>query len=63
MSGAKKNLNQKNKENNLELVQIWQQIFQKSAELSESFFSNSTQTFEKQLADDHGVNKAFASLS
>lgn len=63
MSGAKKNLNQKNKENNLELVQIWQQIFQKSAELSESFFSNSTQTFEKQLADDHGINKAFASLS
>ncbi|MDC1310930.1 class I poly(R)-hydroxyalkanoic acid synthase [Burkholderiales bacterium] len=47
----------------VELERLWQEVFQKTVDLSQSYYSYGIKAVEKQVADDHGIQKAFASLS
>ena len=45
------------------LEDLWQEIFQKTIDLSQSYFTYGMKTAEKQMTDDYGIHKAFTSLS
>ena len=47
----------------VELERLWQQVFQKTVDLSQSYYSYGIRAVEKQVTDDYGIQKAFASLS
>lgn len=48
---------------NLNLKDLWQEIFQKTIDLSQSYYTYGIKTAEKQMTDDYGIHKAFTSLS
>ena len=48
---------------NLNLEDLWQEIFQKTIDLSQSYYTYGIKTAEKQMTDDYGIHKAFTSLS
>lgn len=45
------------------LEDLWQEIFQKTIDLSQSYYTYGIKTAEKQMTDDYGIHKAFTSLS
>ncbi|MDG1143516.1 MAG: class I poly(R)-hydroxyalkanoic acid synthase [Burkholderiales bacterium] len=45
------------------LEDLWQEIFQKTIDLSQSYFTYGMKTAEKQMTDDYGIHKAFTTLS
>ena len=59
----KKDPAQKAIDENLNLEDLWQEIFQKTIDLSQSYYTYGIKTAEKQMTDDYGIHKAFTSLS
>ena len=59
----KKNPAQKAIDENSNLEDLWQEIFQKTIDLSQSYYTYGIKTAEKQMTDDYGIHKAFTSLS
>lgn len=59
----KKGLAQKAIDENSNLEDLWQEIFQKTIDLSQSYYTYGIKTAEKQMTDDYGIHKAFTSLS
>ena len=45
------------------LEDLWQEIFQKTIDLSQSYYTYGIKNAEKQMTDDYGIHKAFTSLS
>jgi polyhydroxyalkanoate synthase len=54
---------QKAIDENSNLEDLWQEIFQKTIDLSQSYYTYGIKTAEKQMTDDYGIHKAFTSLS
>ena len=59
----KKDRAQKAIDGNSNLEDLWQEIFQKTIDLSQSYYTYGIKTAEKQMTDDYGIHKAFTSLS
>jgi len=59
----KKGPAQKAIDENSNLEDLWQEIFQKTIDLSQSYYTYGIKTAEKQMTDDYGIHKAFTSLS
>lgn len=59
----KKDPAQKAIDENSNLEDLWQEIFQKTIDLSQSYYTYGIKTAEKQMTDDYGIHKAFTSLS
>lgn len=59
----KKDPAQKAIDENLNLEDLWQEIFQKTIDLSQSYYTYGIKNAEKQMTDDYGIHKAFTSLS
>jgi polyhydroxyalkanoate synthase len=59
----KKDPVQKAIDENSNLEDLWQEIFQKTIDLSQSYYTYGIKTAEKQMTDDYGIHKAFTSLS
>lgn len=59
----KKDPVQKTIDENSNLEDLWQEIFQKTIDLSQSYYTYGIKTAEKQMTDDYGIHKAFTSLS
>ena len=59
----KKGPAQKAIDENSNLEDLWQEIFQKTIDLSQSYYAYGIKTAEKQMTDDYGIHKAFTSLS
>ena len=59
----KKNPAQKAIDEKSNLEDLWQEIFQKTIDLSQSYYTYGIKTAEKQMTDDYGIHKAFTSLS
>ena len=59
----KKDPAQKAIDGNSNLEDLWQEIFQKTIDLSQSYYTYGIKTAEKQMTDDYGIHKAFTSLS
>ena len=59
----KKDPAQKAIDENSNLEDLWQEIFQKTIHLSQSYYTYGIKTAEKQMTDDYGIHKAFTSLS
>ncbi len=59
----KKDPAQKAIDKNSNLEDLWQEIFQKTIDLSQSYYTYGIKTAEKQMTDDYGIHKAFTSLS
>lgn len=59
----KKDPARKDIDENLNLKDLWQEIFQKTIDLSQSYYTYGIKTAEKQMTDDYGIHKAFTSLS
>ena len=59
----KKGPTQKAIDENSNLEDLWQEIFQKTIDLSQSYYTYGIKTAEKQMTDDYGIHKAFTSLS
>ena len=59
----KKDPAQKAIDENSNLENLWQEIFQKTIDLSQSYYTYGIKTAEKQMTDDYGIHKAFTSLS
>ena len=59
----KKGPAQKAIDENSNLEDLWQEIFQKTIDLSQSYYTYDIKTAEKQMTDDYGIHKAFTSLS
>ena len=59
----KKDPAQKAIDENSNLEDLWQDIFQKTIDLSQSYYTYGIKTAEKQMTDDYGIHKAFTSLS
>tara|TARA_E500000331_G_scaffold63519_1_gene58162 strand:- start:7320 stop:9167 length:1848 start_codon:yes stop_codon:yes gene_type:complete len=63
VGSVKKNSTLKSTHEISELECLWQEIFQKTVDLSQSYYSHGTKIAEKQIADDYGIRKAFTALS
>jgi len=59
----KKDPAQKAIDENSNLEDLWQEIFQKTIDLSQSYYTYGIKNAEKQMTDDYGIHKAFTSLS
>ena len=59
----KKDPAQKAIDENSNLEDLWHEIFQKTIDLSQSYYTYGIKTAEKQMTDDYGIHKAFTSLS
>jgi polyhydroxyalkanoate synthase len=59
----KKDPAQKAIDENSNLEGLWQEIFQKTIDLSQSYYTYGIKNAEKQMTDDYGIHKAFTSLS
>lgn len=59
----KKDPVQKAIDENSNFEDLWQEIFQKTIDLSQSYYTYGIKTAEKQMTDDYGIHKAFTSLS
>ncbi|MDA0360559.1 MAG: class I poly(R)-hydroxyalkanoic acid synthase [Proteobacteria bacterium] len=59
----KKHPAQKTIDETRNLEDLWQEIFQKTIDLSQSYYTYGMKTAEKQMTDDYGIHKAFTSLS
>ena len=59
----KKGPAQKAIDENSNLEDLWQEIFRKTIDLSQSYYTYGIKTAEKQMTDDYGIHKAFTSLS
>ena len=59
----KKGPAQKAIDENSNLEDLWQEIFQKTIDLSQSYYTYGIKNAEKQMTDDYGIHKAFTSLS
>ena len=59
----KKHPAQKTIDETRNLEDLWQEIFQKTIDLSQSYHTYGMKTAEKQMTDDYGIHKAFKSLS
>lgn len=59
----KKHPAQKTIDETRNLEDLWQEIFQKTIDLSQSYYTYGMKTAEKQITDDYGIHKAFTSLS
>jgi len=59
----KKHPAQKTIDETRNLEDLWQEIFQKTIDLSQSYHTYGMKTAEKQMTDDYGIHKAFTSLS
>ena len=59
----KKGPAQKAIDENSNLEDLWQEIFQKTIDLSQSYYTYGIKTAEKHMTDDYGIHKAFTSLS
>ena len=57
----KKDPAQKAIDENSNLEDLWQEIFQKTIDLSQSYYTYGIKTAEKQMTDDYGIHKAFTS--
>ena len=59
----KKDPAQKAIDENSNLEDLWQEIFQKTIDLSQSYYTYGIKNAEKQMTDDYGIHTAFTSLS
>ena len=59
----KKDPAQKAIDENSNLEDLWREIFRKTIDLSQSYYTYGIKTAEKQMTDDYGIHKAFTSLS